>query len=375
VAGGCESRLREQRASLQVPRFAGLNVARTSRAIVQTAPRSLEMRELPLPKIGPDDALLQVEACGICGTDYEQYGGSLPVPYPAILGHEPVGRIAEIGDEAMRRRGVGVGDRVCVEAIVPGRPRGIGSYGFISIDDPPGLWGGYSEYLYIPPEVNVHKIDESIDPPIATLFNPIGAGFRWAVDMPRLQSGETIVILGPGQRGLGSVIAAREAGAGRIIVTGLERDARKLALASEFGADLTLTADRDDIRAAVREATGGRGADVVIDVTAYATQAVTQAIDLARRGGRIVLAGTKGLGNPVPDFFSDRIIMKELTIYGALGVDPENYAKAVRLIESRKYPLEKMHTHTLPLTEAERALQMLAGQIAGEGAIHIALVP
>jgi 2-desacetyl-2-hydroxyethyl bacteriochlorophyllide A dehydrogenase len=350
-------------------------VKTTSRAIVQTAPRTLELRELPIPEIGPDDALLQVEACGICGTDYEQYGGTLPVPYPAILGHEPVGRIAEIGDEAARRRRVQKGDRVCVEALVPGRRGGIGSYGFISVNNPPGLWGGYSEYLYISPEVNVHKIDESVEPAIATLFNPIGAGFRWAVDMPRLEPGETIVVLGPGQRGLGSVIAAREAGAGRIIVTGLERDVPKLELAREFGADLTLLADRDDLRTAVREATDGRGADVVIDVTAYATQAVTQAIDLARRGGRIVLAGTKGLGNPVPDFFSDRVIMKELTIYGAFGVDYANYAKAVRLIESRKYPLERMHTHTHPLTDAERALQLLAGQIPGEDAIHIALVP
>jgi 2-desacetyl-2-hydroxyethyl bacteriochlorophyllide A dehydrogenase len=348
---------------------------RTSRAIVQTAPRALELRELPLPEIGPDDALLQVEACGICGTDYEQYEGALPIPYPAIIGHEPVGRIAEIGDDAATRWGVAKGDRVCVEALVPGRGRGVGSYGFISINDPPGLWGGYSEYLYVPPQVNVHKIDESIDPAIATLFNPIGAGFRWAVDLPRLQPGETIVILGPGQRGLGSVLAAREAAAGTIIVTGLERDAPKLALAREFGANDSLVADRDDVRAAVREATNGRGADVVIDVTSYATQAVTQAIDLARRGGRIVLAGTKGLGNPVPDFFSDRIIMKELTIYGALGVDNACYAKAVRLIESGKYPLERMHTQTLPMTDAERALQMLASKLPGEEAIHIALVP
>src|SRR5207344_910539 len=120
------------------------------------------------------------------------------------------------------------GDRVCVEALAPcgncpqctsgathlcsGRG-GIASYGFLSINDPPGLWGGYSEYLYLPPAVGVHPIGESIDPVIATLFNPIGAGFRWAVAMPHLEPGESIVILGPGQRGLGSVIAAREAGA------------------------------------------------------------------------------------------------------------------------------------------------------------------
>jgi threonine dehydrogenase-like Zn-dependent dehydrogenase len=158
-------------------------------------------------------------------------------------------------------------------------------------------------------------------------------------------------------------------------VTGLERDAAKLELARRFGATLTLTVDQDDIRRAVREATGGRGADVVIDVTSYATRAVTLAVDLARRGGRVVLAGTKGLGNPVSDFFSDKVVIKELTVYGALGVDHENYARAVRLIESRKYPLEEMHTHTLPLEDAERAIRMLSGAEPGEQAVHIALVP
>ncbi|HET9476067.1 MAG TPA: zinc-binding dehydrogenase [Dehalococcoidia bacterium] len=362
----------------------------TSRAIVQTGPRAFEMRSLPLPEIGPDDALLRVEACGICGSDYEQYEGVLAGRYPVIPGHEPVGRIAEIGDRATERWGVRQGDRVCVEALAPcGRcPQctsgsthlcsgrgGIASYGFLSLDDPPGLWGAYADYLYLPPAVVVHRIDDSIDPVIATLFNPIGAGLRWAVAMPSLQPGETIVILGPGQRGLGSVLAAMEAGAGQIIVTGLERDAAKLDLAREFGADLALTADRDDIRRAVREATSGRGADVVIDVTSYATSAVTLAIDLARRGGRVVLAGTKGLTNPVPDFLSDKIVLKELTLLGALGVDHVNYERAVRLIESRKYPLEKMHTHTLPLDQAERAIRLLSGADPDEQAIHIALVP
>jgi 2-desacetyl-2-hydroxyethyl bacteriochlorophyllide A dehydrogenase len=348
------------------------------------------MRELPLPDIGAEDALLRVEACGICGSDYEQYEGALPAKYPVIPGHEPVGRIDQIGDVAAELWGVRKGDRVCVEALAPcgkcpqclsgatnlcsGRG-GIASYGFLSLNDPPGLWGGYAEYLYLPPAVGVHKIDESIDPAIATLFNPLGAGFRWAVAMPRLEPGETIVILGPGQRGVGSVIAAKEAGAGQIIITGLERDAAKLELAREFGADLTLTADKDDIRRSVREATNGRGADVVIDVTSYATTAVTLAIDLVRRGGRVVLAGTKGLGNPVPDFFSDKIVMKEITLMGALGVDHANYDRAVRLIESRKYPLEKMHTHTLPLEDAERAIRLLAGAEPGGQAIHIALVP
>jgi 2-desacetyl-2-hydroxyethyl bacteriochlorophyllide A dehydrogenase len=354
-------------------------MAATSRAVVQTAPRTLEIRELQLPEIGDDDGLLRVEACGICGSDYEQYEGVLPVRLPVVPGHEPVGRIERIGPRAAERWGVGEGDRVAVEALLPsaegliGRG-GLSAYGYLSVDRPPGLWGGFAEYLYLAPSTVLHRIDPKIEPEIATLFNPLGAGFRWAVAMPHLEPGETIVVLGPGQRGLASVIAAREAGAGQVIVTGLAADERKLALAREFGADLTVDVESEDLRGIVREATDGRGADVVIDVTAYATEAVTQAIDLARRGGRVVLAGTKGQ-KPVADFFSDRVVLKELTLMGALGVDYDGYDRAVRLIESGKYPLEKMHTHTVPLDEAERAIEMLAGKVPGEEAIHIALVP
>jgi len=360
-----------------------------SRAIVQTAPRCLEMRELPLPAIGPEDGLLQVEACGICGSDYEQFQGALPVRFPVIPGHEPVGRIAALGAEAARRWGVREGDRVAVEALIPcgfcracvsgayrlcGGHGRMNAYGYLGLDVPPGLWGGYADYLYLDPHALLHRIDDRIPPEIATLFNPLGAGFRWAVDMPGLRVGDTIVILGPGQRGLASVIAAREAGAGCVIVTGLAADERKLSLAKEFGADHAINVEAQDPISAVREITGGAMADVVVDVTAYAVEAVNQAVGLARRGGTVVLAGTKG-PKPVPDFLSDRIVFKELTLKGAFGVDYDSYERAVRLIESGKYPLERLHTHTLPLADAERALRLLAREEPSEDAIHIALVP
>jgi threonine dehydrogenase-like Zn-dependent dehydrogenase len=217
-------------------------------------------------------------------------------------------------------------------------------------------------------------VSSKVAPEIAVMFNPLGAGFRWCVDVPQLRVGESVVVLGPGQRGLGCVIAAREAGAGRIVVTGLGRDEHKLALAREFGADVTVDVEKDDVVARVREVADGAMADVVVDVTAFAVEAVTQAIDLARRGGRVVLGGTKG-PKPVPDFLSDRVVAKELTLYGVLGVDWPAYDAAVRLIESGKYPLGKMHTHTLPLEQAERGIRILAGEEPEQRAIHIALLP
>ena len=194
------------------------------------------------------------------------------------------------------------------------------------------------------------------------------------MQVPGTKIGDTIVILGPGQRGLGSVIAAREAGAAKIIITGLSADERKLALAREFGAHETIDVEREDLVQRVREITGGALADVVVDVSAYSTEPVTQAIDIARRGGTIVLGGMKG-PRPVENFYNDRVVGKELTIHGVFGVDFHAYEPAIRLIESRKYPLEKMHTHTLPLEQAEHAIKLLAREVLGEEAIHIALVP
>ena len=361
----------------------------TSRAIVQEGPRRLSRQEFPLPETGPEDALLRVEACGICGSDYEQYAGALPAPFPVIPGHEPVGVIEEIGEAAARRWGVSRGDRVAVEALLPcghcrecvaGRERfcrGRGpmpAYGYISTATPPSLWGGYAQYMYLDAQSRLHRLSPDVPAELAVLFNPLGAGFRWAVDMPGTKSGDTVVILGPGQRGLAGVIACREAGAGRIIVSGLARDEAKLALARRFGAHHTIDVEAEDIRGRVREITDGAMADVVVDVTSYAVEAVTQAFDLARRGGTVVLAGTKG-AKLVPDFLSDKIVLKELRVLGALGVDYPAYEAAIRLIESGRYPLAEMHTHTLPLEEAERGLRLLAGELPGEEAVHIALVP
>jgi threonine dehydrogenase-like Zn-dependent dehydrogenase len=248
------------------------------------------------------------------------------------------------------------------------------AYGYIPTSTPPSLWGGYAQYMYLDPHTLVHRVSPDVPAELAVLFNPLGAGFRWAVELPGTRVGDTVVVLGPGQRGLGSVIACREAGAGCIIVTGLAADERKLALARRFGAHHTINVEAEDAAGRVREITGGLMADVVVDVTAYAVEAVTQAVDLARRGGTVVLAGTKG-PKPVPNFISDKVVVKELTVKGAFGVDYPAYEAAIRLIESGRYPLAEMHTHTLPLAEAEHAIRLLAREIPGEEAIHIALVP
>lgn len=359
---------------------------RASFAMVQTGVRTLEPRDIPIPEIDADSALLEVEVCGICGSDYEQYEGVLRTPMPVIPGHEPLGRIAAIGDRAAQRWGVDVGDRVAVETMLSCRhcqPCLGGTYhlcdhrriySYIPLTDAPGLWGAYSQYMYLHPNSVVHRVDPTLPPELAVMFNPLGAGFRWAVEMPRLQPGETVVILGPGQRGLASVLACREAGAGTIIVTGLEADADKFRVATRFGADHCINVQQEDSVARVKAITNGRGADVVVDVSAYATQPVVDALRMVRPGGRIVLAGVKGF-KPVDGFVSDLVVMKEITIMGAIGVTSAGYRQAIRVIEREREKLRPMHTHDFPLRDAELAIQTLARQVPGAGSIHSSLIP
>ena len=361
-------------------------VPKSSFAMVQTARRTLEGRDLPIPSVTDDDAILQIEACGICGSDYEQFEGELPAPLPVIPGHEPLGRIAAIGDGAARRWGVDVGDRVAVETLLACQqcPRcrsgqylrcdALRVYSLISLETKPGLWGAYSQYMYLAPTSILHRVDPKLPAELAVLFNPLAAGFRWGVEIPDTRPGDTVLVMGPGQRGLASVIACKEAGAARILVSGLAADARKLEVARQFGADVTIDVQNDDLRSRVREATNGEGPDVVIDVSPYATQPILDAIDLVRRGGTIVLAGIKG-SNAVNDLMSDQIVGKEITIKGATGATSSGYRSAIDTIEAGRIDLSPMHTHEVPLDQAERAIRTLAREIPGEESIHSCLMP
>ena len=147
---------------------------RKSFAMVQTANRVLEPMDIDIPDIDADCAILQIEACGICGSDYEQYEGVLGTPMPAVPGHEPLGRIAAIGDAAARRWGVNTGDRVAVETMIAchscstcygGNYHLCGSrriYSYIPLSDAPGLWGSYAQYMFLDRNAIVHKMDPDL---------------------------------------------------------------------------------------------------------------------------------------------------------------------------------------------------------------------
>lgn len=358
------------------------------RALVHEGPGQFAMRSLPRPAIGDDDALLRVEACGICGTDVERYRGVLPVRFPVIPGHEPVGVIEEIGASAARRWGVQVGDRVAVDPFVPcgacrdcvggsyelcqGWP-GTRSYGSYPMTDPPHLWGGWATHLYLHPHALVYPVPAHVPPDLAVLFNPLGAGVRWAVTVPGTTVGSTVAVLGCGQRGLACVLAAKAAGAALVVVTGLSSDAHKLALARDLGADVVVDVEREDVHEAVRTATGGRGVDVVVDTTPHAAAPVRDAVRLARMGGTIVLGGLKGAA--VDGFPVDEVSMKALRVLGVRGVGADAYRAAIDLLASGRVPMTRLRTHRFGLDDALHAVRVLAGEIPGELPVNVVIEP
>ena len=363
-----------------------------ARALVMKGPRSLELREVAVPEAPPPGgAIMKVVANGICGSDWDLYSGQMdmpagrPAPFPMIPGHEPVGRIVSIDPVAAKVWGVSVGDRVVVESRVRcgvcidcmnGRGflcRNSVSYSLISIESGSGLWGGMAEYMSLRPGSVVFKVPEHLTDEDAALFNPFGNAFYWTIEAGKVGIGSRVAIFGAGQRGLACAIAAREAGAATVIVTGLSRDAHKLALAPLFGATHAVDVEKKDTVAAIRDITGGDGVDVLVDAVPESVKPLFHAIEALRRGGILVLAGVRG--HPMDGFPLERFRSKQLHMVGVAATTSWAVANAVRVLGEGRYPFAKLHSHTFGLEQAERGIRILGGEIEDELPIHITVKP
>ena len=359
----------------------------SGRALVQTGPRLLEEREFPLPAIGADDGLLRVQRCGLCGTDVEQVHGDISwVPGNVIPGHEPVGVIEAVGESAAARWGVEPGDRVVVEAFVPCRrceycaagqfsscPVQI-QFGFVPVSHHPPLLGGFAEYLYLPPNATLHKMSSAVPLDLAPFYNALTCGVDWVTDAAGVSLGSTVVILGCGPRGIACGLVAKAAGAEQVIMTGLTADAPKLAIARELGVDATIDVEQQDLGECVRALTAGRLAHVVIDVVPGAAGTVTDAIEIARPRGTIVIAGMKG-DRTVPGLRSDQLVLKALTVKGVRGKRSSSYGVAISILESKRFPLERLAPRSYPLSAALQAIEDQAGNGGQPAGLCVSIAP
>ena len=361
-------------------------------AAVRTGPGRTELRELPMPDVPDDAALLKVEVAGICGTDVKMYAKP-PFADPVIMGHENVGVIAKAGKGFLERKGLQEGDRVFVEHYVgcfhcawchageyrhceltdwrtnPDARR----YGYTSADNPGRLWGGFAQYMYLPWNSVTHKVPDGVSAELAGLVTPLSNGIEWALNAGGVGYASTVLIQGPGQQGLSQVVASKQAGASLIIVSGTTRDASRLALAKELGADHVIDVQREDVLARVLELTGGVGVDVVLDCTSGAgTAPVLLGIDaLKRREGVMV---TQGELAAFPDFPLKKMTEKCIALRSARGHGYRAVELALDQLASGRFPLERLATHRFPLEDVDRAIRILAGE-TDEDAIHISLLP
>lgn len=326
------------------------------------------VEDVPVPSIEDGGVLLKVEAAAICGTDVRIFNyGHAKVRFPWILGHEMAGTIADM--KTREDIGVKVGDRVNVdcthgcekcEFCQTGRPslcRETKALGYF-------YPGAFAEYIAIPPAIvrrgairkladNTGFIEGSIIEPLAAAINghdKINVGF-----------GETVAIIGAGPLGYMHSVLSRLSGAALVMI--FDRVDARLEYASDFGVSVAVNSSSEDPVRVVKERTGGEGAEVVI-VACSATEAANQAIEMARRTGRVLLFAGFPKDRGSFELNANLIHYNEVGLFGCFGATQASYETAYRLVNSGVFPAGKFVTNVFPLDRIAEGLNMVK---AGEG--------
>jgi threonine dehydrogenase-like Zn-dependent dehydrogenase len=345
-------------------------MARMSRAVVMPGDGTWEVRELPVPDPPPGGAVLRVEAVGMCHSDIDHMHGIVHTPwggaYPSIPGHEIVGRIDALAEGAGARWGVKEGQRVAVRESVP-LPGGIRVYGHdFGIDERSGLFGGFADYMELLPETLIEPLPDDLPADELTVWEPLAIAVRWAT---AVQPGNSVAVLGPGHLGLASIVAARAAGAERIFITGTSADALRLDAARRLGVAEAIDVSAADPVERIRELTGD-GVDVVIDAASGSTSTVTQGMQMAKRGGTVVIGGLKDR-KPVEGFISDWIPMRQLHLHA--GFPGDHVKTSIELIRQGQVPTAALLGEAVTVDGLGDALRLLARALPGRDAIRLAL--
>jgi threonine dehydrogenase-like Zn-dependent dehydrogenase len=372
-------------------------------AATLVAPFDLRVERYPFPaELEPGAVLLRMLASGICGTDKhtyrgetEQYAGTdhaRSTPFPIIQGHENVGVVVEVGAGGAATfdgTPLTVGDRVvpapnracgwcryCTDGYPYYFCRDLENYGnSLSSAQPPHLFGGWSEYLYVLPRTPVFRVPDDLPTEVAVLTElfAVTHSLDLAARMPRpggYRPGDTVLVMGVGPVGLVHAAKAALTGAGQVI--GVDRYAARLDIAADLGAtDCVVATDDDETTARVR-ALAPDGADVVVDATGHPAS-FGPALALLRDGGTLVEVGAFVDLGPVPVNPAD-ILGRSLTIVGVAGEDARCYDSTLHLLAEHHetVPFHRAVTHTFPIDRADEAMQTA---LAGDDAMKVVIVP
>ena len=368
------------------------------KAAVLVEPYRFEMTELPPPPVEPGGILVKVTSAGICGSDLHFWRGEIKPtirgrPGPVILGHENVGVVHTLGEGVSTDsldRPLKEGDRVVYPYFFPCRRCYVclrGQFNICperfrfrkSIVEYPYCSGGYSDYYYLPPGHFVFKVPDELPDEAVTAVNCAVSQVIYGLQQAGLQMGDSVVLQGAGGLGINAAAAAREMGAGRVIV--IDGQANRLTLASQCGTDYTININEyttpESRIERVKQLTEGRGADIVMELVGY-PQVIHEGLQMLRVGGSFV-----EIGNIAPDsnvtLDMSKVLWAETRILPMAHYHPYTLPVALDfLVRTRdKYPLTKILSHTFPLEEINKAFEQAewAGKSDGTAITRAVLKP
>ncbi|KYH31035.1 zinc-dependent alcohol dehydrogenase [Neomoorella mulderi] len=325
------------------------------RAAVLQAPYKIVIENVPEPKPADGEVLIKVKAAGICGSDLHAYEGIHPRRRPpAILGHEVIGVIVEVGKRVRKFK---VGDRVTV---LPRKNCGACPpcvMDWSNLCDHKILlgtneWaGGFAEYI-VAPEETIYTIPDVLDDIVGSLVEPLAVGVH-VIERGEVRRGEKVAILGAGPIGLMCVACAHRAGADHIVVADLV-DFR-LSAAKRLGANVVVNSAKDCFLSKMEEACGLTQVDVAI-IAAGAPVLLNEAFSIVRKKGRIILVGQFD----IPDVIDiEKSRLKEQTLVGSSTYCKEDFLDAIKILEINRDQFELLVTHQIPLEEIEKGIDLI----------------
>ncbi len=342
------------------------------KALLLTAYNQLEYTETPEPSLSPTDVLVQVKACGICGSDVHGLDGSTGrrVP-PLIMGHEAAGIISKLGEEV---NGFAVGDRVTFDSTIYCGRCYYCRRGSINLCDNRRVLGvscqefrqdgAFAEYVAVPARV-LYRLPEELSFEQATLVEPFAVASH-AVSLAPVSPSAYILVAGTGVIGLSLIQALRAAGCESIIATDIS--SQRLELARQLGAEHTLRSDMPELAATVRELAHGRGVDIAFEAVGI-TPTVQQAVGSVRKGGSLVLVGNL---SPMVELPLQEVVTREITLYGSC-VSRGEYPACLELMAKGKLDAGAMISAVAPLSEGAAWFERLHQRESG--LLKVILIP